>query len=808
MLDPYPRPRLRDGARGLRTGTINNRICLWHVPCLLLSVIIFAFQAQTVAFAPDLEGDEGIQSRAVIDGTNGESIDGNDILHDQSYGESLSPPKVLTLSEDNFSRTFRDLFVQKRNMSKAHTILSDLKVCILVIHSPECPNCLNLLEIVKEASVMIANDYDTISSSRMSSIGFDSLPSPPILGIMDGTNLTRDFRAKFEPIVGYPSSKLVLARFMPQKEEGANTSLLQDEFGPTVVDVFDYLGPIHSARNMVQTIWHYWYRFVATREMFERAIQTASSNYPVDAIDPAPVFVLPGQSAVMRFLQDHGDAILAPSEIHVPSQLDKNERKYVESLLVGGGDANHIPTDPLIVFVQCQHGGNGKDSRKFNVIAEELVNRRDVVFFSLRSEERGFSCSNEQGWFDFENNIDGAVRVMKVGLGRTQNVKQALTEAFEDKNFSHGSDTYIPGREESLLQFIICHTTPTVLWFDRELVAAYAFPQYRQIHAVLFVDTPRFDPDGVSPKESDPIVVKSRKAIKQFRNAAVRHRRDRPKDDIVFLIVPSYEIRVLSIFGIDIWSGLDTQILDFDASQETPVEELLPTVMLTSRYNPNGGGKMNLKRYYLPSKTLLKDIEGGNQSDGGVISRFIDDFFENKAQPDVLSQSMPNNSTNGSGVQILTGSNFQSVALDQADKHGLVYFFAPTCGHCKRFNVIWNQLSLHIKALNWENTIQIMKMDLTKNELPLDGLEVYEYPSVYYFPANDKHNPIPMLVKGSPIAKLGDANANVVDLIEWLLKQGKFNKTELVNLHADAFRVQTCATSGLCGEEEEAAGDV
>ena len=81
MLDPYPRPRLRDGARGLRTGTINNRICLWHVPCLLLSVIIFAFQAQTVAFAPDLEGDEGIQSRAVIDGTNGESIDGNDILH-------------------------------------------------------------------------------------------------------------------------------------------------------------------------------------------------------------------------------------------------------------------------------------------------------------------------------------------------------------------------------------------------------------------------------------------------------------------------------------------------------------------------------------------------------------------------------------------------------------------------------------------------------------------------------------------------------------------------------------------------------
>mmetsp|Transcript_1324 Transcript_1324/g.2763 ORF Transcript_1324/g.2763 Transcript_1324/m.2763 type:complete len:101 (+) Transcript_1324:1-303(+) len=76
-----------------------------------------------------------------------------------------------------------------------------------------------------------------------------------------------------------------------------------------------------------------------------------------------------------------------------------------------------------------------------------------------------------------------------------------------------------------------------------------------------------------------------------------------------------------------------------------------------------------------------------------------------------------------------------------------------------------------------------MMMDLSKNELPLDDLHVWEYPSVFYFPAGNKtgNQPVPMKVQND--AMYGDADLRGHHLIEWLIKQRKIDEEVLLQLH-------------------------
>ena len=142
----------------------------------------------------------------------------------------------------------------------------------------------------------------------------------------------------------------------------------------------------------------------------------------------------------------------------------------------------------------------------------------------------------------------------------------------------------------------------------------------------------------------------------------------------------------------------------------------------------------------------------------------------------------------------MTGNTFKPLVVDQKKKHALVNFFSATCGHSKRFNVIWNQLGRLVRALNWHEMVDVMKMDLTRNELPLDNVSVWEYPSVYYFPANEKENAILMKVDGD--AAYGDLDLRGHDLVEWLLNQGKFDEQELMELHGRGAASITSRRSG------------
>ena len=777
-----------------------------------------------------------------------------------------SSSALLHLTEDNFVATFQSMFDIDESASKGGeaegtakatgteavetdtTAVDDVVLCLFVVYSPECEYCRPILLGLEEVSKSIDEEYGSTIASQWESTfsNTTSLPPRPIIAKLDGSAMTRHFFDKLQPLTGYPTLKVALARrnddttgkIRPENIDRYDTAYQQNESlnesrndgdddgdsnsnspspSAILIDIFDFIGhnstEVGETDGIAESIWHYWYRFVVVGRMamlLESAMQQQqplppqkiSTQEGTTSGEHPPVFIVESESTAVSFLYEHGRHILKPVKSHAPIHLSDDEAKYVQSLLQPTSVEEEAGLgEPVTIFVQCRHQRerNGIYA-KFDALAGELVNRRDAAFFAIQPDPNQ-NCGGPLAWFEGEDKngyLDGSIRVIKQSRYGTRIQR-------EDAHAFYSPFSKNEAARDNMTQFVIIHSTPTLLWFDRNIVADYAFPIYRTVHAVLFIDTPEFGNDnGISGRqklESNSITKQSRYAIGLFRKAAIGHRRSRPSRDIVFLIVPSYEIRVFNIFGIDIWSSLDRQFASARGINSRNNEEIeqreqaciakdkvVPTVMLTSRTNPKSGGRVATRRYYLPADDILfgdgdKGVREGDDSssNNNVISRFIKDYFDGALKPSLQSQPTPLNRTNAYNVQLLTGNTFKPLVLDREGKHTLINFFAPTCGHSKRFDVVWNELGHLVRALRWDGVIDVMKMDLTKNELPLDDLRVWEYPSVFYFPAGSKTKPVPMKVESD--AMYGDANLRGHHLLEWLIKQRKIDEDDLIRLH-------------------------
>lgn len=110
-----------------------------------------------------------------------------------------------------------------------------------------------------------------------------------------------------------------------------------------------------------------------------------------------------------------------------------------------------------------------------------------------------------------------------------------------------------------------------------------------------------------------------------------------------------------------------------------------------------------------------------------VITQFVQDFFDKKIKPHLLSQDVPSD-WDAQPVKVLVGKNFDSVARDRT-KTVLVEFYAPWCGHCKQLTPIYDQLGENFKD---QPEFVVAKMDSTVNEL--EDIKVQSFPTIKLFP--------------------------------------------------------------------------
>merc|ERR1712217_584893 len=80
-------------------------------------------------------------------------------------------------------------------------------------------------------------------------------------------------------------------------------------------------------------------------------------------------------------------------------------------------------------------------------------------------------------------------------------------------------------------------------------------------------------------------------------------------------------------------------------------------------------------------------------------------------------------------VGVLVGSTFADTTQDTS-KDVLVDFYAPWCGHCRKFEPIYKELAKRLKHVK---TLKIYKIDATRNEI--EGMQIAGFPTIMLFPA-------------------------------------------------------------------------
>lgn len=117
------------------------------------------------------------------------------------------------------------------------------------------------------------------------------------------------------------------------------------------------------------------------------------------------------------------------------------------------------------------------------------------------------------------------------------------------------------------------------------------------------------------------------------------------------------------------------------------------------------------------------------------ITKCVAEFQAGTLAPYFKSQPTPAE-TEQTAVRVIVGDNFQGKVLD-TDKHVLVEAYAPWCGHCKKFEPIYEQLATKLAHVT---DVVITKMDAASNEHP--SMQVRAFPTIRLFKRGEKSAPV------------------------------------------------------------------
>jgi len=143
--------------------------------------------------------------------------------------------------------------------------------------------------------------------------------------------------------------------------------------------------------------------------------------------------------------------------------------------------------------------------------------------------------------------------------------------------------------------------------------------------------------------------------------------------------------------------------------------ETLPGLVIEDRTNK--------KKFVYPEHTVV----------ASELKSFLKGFTDGTLSPTLKSQDPP--APNDEPVTVVVGKTFEQIVLDPT-KDVLVEFYAPWCGHCKSLAPKYDDLGKEFESID---SVVIAKVDATENDTPA---EVQGFPTLIFYPANDKAHPL------------------------------------------------------------------
>ncbi|CEM12748.1 unnamed protein product [Vitrella brassicaformis CCMP3155] len=115
------------------------------------------------------------------------------------------------------------------------------------------------------------------------------------------------------------------------------------------------------------------------------------------------------------------------------------------------------------------------------------------------------------------------------------------------------------------------------------------------------------------------------------------------------------------------------------------------------------------------------------------LAAFAQAYFDGKLSPWLRSEEAYDESDD-TLVRQLVGRQFDHKVM-ASNVDVLVFFYAPWCGHCKRFEAKFRQLAERLRNVK---TLEFYKMDMTRNDVQHPSIDIDRVPYVRLFPADDK----------------------------------------------------------------------
>ena len=135
-----------------------------------------------------------------------------------------------------------------------------------------------------------------------------------------------------------------------------------------------------------------------------------------------------------------------------------------------------------------------------------------------------------------------------------------------------------------------------------------------------------------------------------------------------------------------------------------------------------------------------KEFSDGDRQDKTTAADFVQvcqDFMDGKFGRILRSASRVPPPYAGKKVKEIIGKQFVKKVLDDDKNDAIVFFYMPGCGHCKGLKPKYKKVASYM-PIDHPN-VKFFTIDGTKNEV--ESSPVAGYPTVYWYPANDKRNP-------------------------------------------------------------------